>query len=286
MLKNAPLSLSAEDAASTSAYLKELSDRSSNLTVVAQSLFARCCLSTLSCSRLSMEELNTEAISLGNRILSHPQPDQLGMDPVLVIEIYRLLKESGFEAATIRRVVERMAPELLDHSEETQRIGRVRLIAAKLVALGFPIRLAKPAKAMASLLKSPEKWFSVPAVEMAEIADHVMADQHPLDLLSSRILSLIALAELRNYRIDLGCVLLRTVLQLGVPCPESEDALNFIALQRRRDGRYGFPNQFVESSEPGDDQHLKIYLPLTVNAVWLHSVGELSSRRWQVAVDA
>ena len=32
--------------------------------------------------------------------------------------------------------------------------------------------------------------------------------------------------------------------------------------------------------------NLKIYLPLTVNAVWLHSVGELSSRRWQVAVGA
>jgi len=139
---------------------------------------------------------------------------------------------------------------------------------------------------VAAMLKSPEKWFSATALEMAEIADHLQADQRPLDSLSSRILSLIALAELRNYRIDLGCVLLRTVLQLGEPCAESEDALNFIALQRRRDGRYGFPNQFVESSEPGDDQHLKIYLPLTVNAVWLHSVGELSNRRWQVAVGA
>jgi len=286
MLKTPPLSISAEDAASTSDYLKGLSERSSNLVVVAQSLFARCCLSTLPESRLRMEDLHAEAIDLGNRILSHPQPDQLGMDPVLVIEIYRLLKESGFEAGSMRAVVERMAPELLEHPEEMQRLGRVRLIAAKLEALGFPIRQAKPAKTMAAMLKSPEKWFSAPAAEIAEIADHVLADQRPLDLLSSRILALIALAELRNYRIDLGCVLLRTVLQLGQPCPESEDALNFIALQRRRDGRYGFPNQFVESSEPGDDQHLKIYLPLTVNAVWLHSVGELSSRRWQVAVGA
>ena len=115
MLKTPPLSLSAEDAASTSDYLKGLSERSSNLVVVAQSLFARCCLSTLPESRLRMEDLHAEAIDLGNRILSHPQPDQLGMDPVLVIEIYRLLKESGFEAGSMRAVVERMAPELLMH---------------------------------------------------------------------------------------------------------------------------------------------------------------------------
>ena len=85
MLKTPPLSLSAEDAASTCAYLKGLSDRSTNLTVVAQSLFARCCLSILPGSTLRIEELNAEAIDLGNRILSHRQPDQLGMDPVLVI---------------------------------------------------------------------------------------------------------------------------------------------------------------------------------------------------------
>ena len=286
MLKTAPLSLSAEDAASTAAYLKGLSERSSNLTVVAQALFARCCLSTLACSRANMQELDREAMELGKRILSHPQPDQLGMDPVLVIEIYGMLKDAGCEAEAMRSVVERMAPELLGHPEEVQRIGRVRLIAGKLAELGFPIRQAKPAKGMAVTLKSPEKWFSAPAAEMADIADHLLADQRPLSVLTSRILSLIALAELRNYRIDLGCVLLRAVLQLGAPCQESEDAMHFIALQRRRDGRYGFPNQFVDMPEAGDDQHLKIYLPLTVNAVWLHAVAELSSQRSQIAVGA
>ena len=42
MLKTVPLSLSAEEAVITSSYLKRLSDGSSNLTLVAQSLFARC----------------------------------------------------------------------------------------------------------------------------------------------------------------------------------------------------------------------------------------------------
>jgi hypothetical protein len=84
----------------------------------------------------------------------------------------------------------------------------------------------------------------------------------------------------------LGCVLLRAVRRLGEPCPESTDALNFIALQRRRDGRYAFPKQFAETPEPGDDQHLRIYAPLTVNAVWLFSVEAECRERWQVAVGA
>lgn len=286
MLKTVPLSLSAEEAVITASYLKQLSDGSSNLTLVAQSLFARCCLAGFSGSALDADHLGAEAVALGNRILDHPQPGQLDMDPLLLIEIHRRLQAFGINAAPIRALLERMAPELLAQPADTQRMGRVRLIASQLKQLGFAIRQAEPAKQMAAKLKSPEKWFAASAVEIAEIADHLLADQRPLDGLTSRILSLIALAELRNYRIDLGCVLLRAVRRLGEPCPESTDALHFIALQRRRDGRYGFPNQFAESPEPGDDQHLRIYLPLTVNAVWLFSVEAECRLQSQVAVVA
>jgi hypothetical protein len=113
---------------------------------------------------------------------------------------------------------------------------------------------------------------------LAEIADHLLADRRPMDEIGVQILSLIALAELRNYRVDLGCVLLRAVFQLGVPCAESMEALHFIALQRRRDGRYGFANQFGEAAEPDEEQHLNMYLPLTVNAVWLLSMDAANRR--------
>ncbi len=280
-----PLSLSAEEAAATAVYLKELSDRSSNLTVVAQSLFARCCLYGLCRSALSLEGLSREANALGSLILTDPQPEQLGMDPVLLIEIYKMMKGSGAEPAVFRTLLVRMATELAAQPEETRRIGRVRLIASQLAALGFAIRPDRPTREMERMLRTPERWFTASAAEMAEIADHLLAGEDSLDHLSTRILPLIALAELRNYRVDLGCALLRVVCQLGERCPESEDALNFVALQRRRDGRYGFPNQMAESAAPGDDQHLKLYLPLTVNAVWLLSV-EAASHLREVAVSA
>lgn len=280
-----PFSLSAEDAAATATYLKDLSDRSSNLTAVAQSLFARCCLHDLSGSAFNLKGLGEEAGALGSRILNDPQPEQLGMDPVLLIEIYRRTRGSGTEPAGFRLLLERMAAELAAQPEETRRIGRVRFIASQLAALGFAIRPARPAREVEKMLRTPERWFTASAAEIAEIADHLLAGEEPLDRLSSRILSLIALAELRNYRVDLGCALLRVVFQLGERCQESEDALNFIALQRRRDGRYGFPNQMAESSGAGDDPHLKLYLPLTVNAVWLLSVEAASNWR-QIAVSA
>jgi hypothetical protein len=146
-------------------------------------------------------------------------------------------------------------------------------MAAQLAALGFGVRPARPTKAMAALLATPENWFDASSAELAEIADHVAADGERLDSISTCILSLVALAELRNYRVDLGCSLLRAALEFGEPCAESVDALNFIALQRRRDGRYGFPNQFAETASPAGDPNLTIYLPLTVHAVWLFRVA-------------
>jgi hypothetical protein len=59
--------------------------------------------------------------------------------------------------------------------------------------------------------------------------------------------------------------------------------LNFIALQRRRDGRYGFSNQLAESPIPDEEQHLAVYLPLTVNAVWLFRCAADRSRNFHSA---
>ena len=271
MLKLEPLLLSADEAAATSSYLRSLQERSSSLLVAAQSLFARCCLAAGPGSPGMLGELGAEADALGQRILHAPQPDQLGLDPVLLIEIYRLLKDGGIEPAAIGALLERVGAELLTQDERIQAMGRVRYIASQLTCLGFSARAAKPTKEMALLMRSPENWFSATAADLAELADHLVADRRRLEHDASQILALIALAELRNYRVDLSCSLLRAVFQLGEPSAEAADALSFIALQRRRDGRYGFSNQFVEASA-GADEHLELFLPLTVNAVWLFHV--------------
>lgn len=266
---NEPLSLSPDEALSTSIYLKETAARSRSMGLAVQTLFARCCLSALPGCRRETGRLGEEADSLAQCILQHPHPETLDLDPLLLIELYRTLNEAGIEVASLRSVVQRIASDLSSQPAEVQCVGRVRRMAARLKSLGFAVKVSKPSKPMAALVASPEAWFGASAAELAELADHLTADDNELTEIPSRILALVALAELRNYRIDLGCALLRVAFQFGEPSAESVDALNFIALQRRRDGRYGFPNLFTESVESGRDQHLSLYLPLTVNAVWL-----------------
>jgi len=59
------------------------------------------------------------------------------------------------------------------------------------------------------------------------------------------------------------------VLQLGVPGEETRDGVDFIALQRRRDGRYGFLDRLAEKPEQTADPDTTLFLPMTLNAAWL-----------------
>lgn len=272
MLKVDPLWLSPGEANDTLTYLSGLAD-TSNTGATIHSLFARCHLATLWRSGVNLNDLGEEAGRLCARLLTDQHAAPANLDPLLLIEIYRILKQEGIDVAMVGGVLERMAVELAAQPPETLRIGRLRLIASQLASLGVAVRPAGASKQMLALLNSPEKWFVASAGELGEIVDHLLANQQQLGEIPIEILSIIALAELRNYRVDLGCALLRAVFQLGKPCAAAIEALNFIALQRRRDGRYGFAHRFGEALEPDDQQHLNLYLPLTANAIWLFAVA-------------
>jgi len=275
-------SLSTEEALTTTTYLKELARQFPGLVVGIQSLFGRCCL--VSAFDLSLDALAAEAQELGTQVLSHPESDKLGLDPLLLIEVCSMLQGAGKSVAALDELLRRMASSLGAQSAETQQVGRVRVIAAKLAASGFAIRAAGKSREISRLVDSPDRWFGCSLAQLSEIACHLAADGEPLDETSTRILSLLALAELRNYRVDLGCTLVRTVFELGEPCVESSEALNFIALQRRRDGRYGFPNQFATGTTTDGDPHLSVFLPLTVNVAWLFRIQAEHHQRRLAAV--
>ncbi len=278
--------ISAEEAVRTSAWLQALAAREKNLGVAVQCLFGQCCVAALPEVAIRGKALAAEAAAVANRILTYAHPDGLGLDPLLLIEADGMLSGAGCDGPEFRALLRRMATELAAQPPEIQQVGRVRNMAARLAALGFPIRPAKPAKTMANLMKSPEHWFGASVAELAELGDHLLASGVRLDAIATKVLSLVALAELRNYRIDLGCALLRVVLQLGEPCPECTEALYFIALQRRRDGRYGFPKQYAEGQTCGADEHLSIYLPLTLNALWLFRTDAERRERSKLAATA
>lgn len=280
MQKIEPTPLSTEESLTTSTYLSELPSKFPGIGVEVPSLFGRCCLASI--SGMGLDRLGMEAADLANRILNHPEPDRLDLDPLLLIEIHQMLQAAKTNIAVLGSVLTRIALLLQMQPTETRQVGRARLVAAQLNSAGFFNSPAKKSREMASLLDSPDRWFGCSVAQLAELADHLLADAEPLDEISAKILSLLALAELRNYRVDLGCTLLRAVFQLGVPMAESTEALNFIALQRRRDGRYGFANQFADGAKPESDPHLSMFLPLTVNAVWLFRVEAQHRHRLHV----
>lgn len=284
MQKISIASLSAEEALATSTYLKKLTREFPGVVVAVQSLFGRCCLA--SAFDLNLEELAAEAQDLGSQVLNHPESERLGLDPLLLIEIRSMLQQAGKKLEPLDELLLRIASALAAQPAETRRIGRVRNIAAKLASGGFPIRNADKTPEMSRLVDSPDRWFGCSVAQLSELVCHLTADSEPLDEISTRILSLLALAELRNYRVDLGCLLLRAVFELGEPCMESSEALHFIALQRRRDGRYGFPNQFASGTTPEGDPQLSVFLPLTVNVAWLFRIQAEHHQRRQSAMTA
>ena len=269
MVSNKSDRLSTEQIALTSKYLAEMTERFASPIAAIQPLFGRCCLATLPSSIPCWDTLTREVAWVAAGILSHPDPASLSLDPLPIIEIYTMIKGIDREVPEMRQILERVGPDLEAQPPEIRSTGRVRQIASTLSKLGFPNQVASPTKETKNLLNEKESWFSAPASKLSDLADHLIADDVPLDETDTKILSLIALGELRNYHLDIGCKLLRTVLQLGVPGEETRDGVDFIALQRRRDGRYGFLDRLAEKPEQTADPDTTLFLPMTLNAAWL-----------------
>ena len=261
--------LSDEQIARTAAYLAEVRERyAGNAVVHVQSLFGRCCLAMLQ-RNPAWDALAAEVAGLAEDLVRQAPSD---LDPLPLIELDRMMKESGRTVGSLEQLLSRIAPELESQPLEIRSIGRVRHIASLLSQGGFPIATARPSKDAAGLLADVASWVTASAARLSDMADHLAADRSSLDETATRLLALIALGELRNYRLDVGCKLLRTVLQLGMPCTEARDGVDFIALQRARDGRYGFVDRLSENPAAITDPDLTLFLPLTLNAVWLFAI--------------
>jgi hypothetical protein len=271
--------LSPEQIALTSQYLTDIADRYCTSAVSALSLFGRCCVLTLVPSNTPWDALTCEIARLAGDVLCQATSSGLGLDPLPFIEIHLILKKGGREVAELRQLLEQIVPELEAQSPGVRSMGRLRYIASSLSKLGLPIKDVTPSKEAAALLNDDESWINAPAGQLSDMADHLLADDVKLDETDTRILSLISLGELRNYRIDVGCKLLRAALQLGAPCEEVRHGIDFMALQRRRDGRYGFMDRLTEKSEQDADPNLILFLPMTLNAVWLFNLEAICNTR-------
>ncbi len=222
--------LTPQQASRTDEYLRTLAQRYDHAGVRLQAFFGRCCLATADCytgpGGVDAARVHDDLAAYAHAIATDPNAGQLGLDPLLVAEADCMLRAAGLQTPALAIMTERIARELAAQPSQVSSMGRVRLVAARLRALGHNVKMAAPSSQAAGLMKRPPSWLSAPTAELTDMVDHLTADCTPLDAAQSHILSLIALAELRNYRVDIGCKVLRLVLQQGAIAEETVEALN------------------------------------------------------------
>ncbi|MBO0724798.1 MAG: hypothetical protein J2P52_04280 [Blastocatellia bacterium] len=269
--------LTPQQAGHTDEYLQSMAARYATPAVNLQSLFGRCCLAATPAFRgadgVDLDRLRADMEAYAERVVADPNADQLGLDPLLVAEAAVTLQKAGIEVPALNRMIGKIAEELSGQPDPVRSLGRVRLVARSLRELGRQLKSAAPHRAAADLLQKPHAWLTAPVQELTDLIDHLMADGARLDADQSDLFSLIALGELRNYRVDIASKALRLVIRQGIIEENTVEALRFVATQRRRDGGYGFANPFRDSETAAPPPDLIFHLPMTLNAVWLfHTV--------------
>lgn len=275
--------LTPQQAARTDDYLRNLGETYATVPVRLQSLFGRCCLAAVpefqGSGGVDVARVVSDTIEYAENLLRDPNANQLGLDPLLLVEADWILQQSGRVVPALRPLVARVAKELAAQPEKVASLGRVRLLTARLRYLGYSVEAVGPHRSAEVLLKNVSAWLDAPLPELGDLVEHLMADGEPLYPAQSEALSLIALAELRNYRVDVGCKVLRLVLRQGEVTEETVEALNYVAVQRRRNGSYGFTNPFQEKKVDAATHDLSLHLPMTLNAAWLFSTVKADSAR-------
>ena len=248
--------------------------------------FARCCL--LLDGEGSREgdhdsdqrraQARAEADAFARRVIDHPEGERLALDPLVLLTHFLDLQDAGHESSGLKSLLAKIHAQLRGLPKEVQRLGRVRRTAQLLRRAGFEARVEPVADSFWEAMEQPQRLLTLSSDAIQDFVDHVAVEELALDAVRAEILALIALSELRNYRIDYAAHILRVLLSALSDGGASahlggsgyiEEAINFIAVQRCRNGSYGFIEPFREDEFAGVDRDRNFHLPFTLNAVWL-----------------
>jgi hypothetical protein len=270
-------------AAKTHEYLSQFVRFEAEPKLTVAAVFARCCLATHPHFGLDAAQAAEEASQLARAALGHPHRAKLDLDPLLMVSCHALLSAQGLKVAPLEEVLAEVARAFTALPPDIRKMGRVRHIASLLADLHFGVTADPPPKEVLELVDAPAKLLNASVQTLTDFADHLSVDKTELSADLTLTLALTALGELRNYRADLGAKLLRLVVTRGRYCEEAVDGMNFIALQRRRNGAYGFSNPLQAGEESAEKLEKTFFLPMTLNAAWLFRTEAAHLGRWRAA---
>lgn len=243
----------------------------SDLETAVVAAFARCCILTGTTAAGDPRLAAREAEAVAALLLEHPQREALALDPLLVLEHHKMLHDAGLSTPRFAELAEAIAARLALLDDQTRAQARTRRMTRLLAYVG----IGAPPAPVAAALASPGRLLLESFEALAERIDVATANAEPLAPETGTILAMLALAELREYRLDLGAHLLRYLLTCGYRDAYVAEALAFIALQRTHAGSYGFVDPLREDGRSAAERETGFRLPVTLNAVWLlHLAGK------------
>lgn len=263
--------MTAAQAKVTNSFLTNLAEQRSDQTSQLQILSARAFLACHIPFDLDLEDVAAKTEVFSAQLLVDQSANTLSLDPLPLIILHRILHKAGQSIPSLTAITGRISDELIRQPATILALAHPRLISAQLARLGYKVNIPPATAHVTKIMKSADCWLNLSADELSEFIDHLQMVDTNISEDGFHILGLIALAELRNYRIDLGCKILRTLIRRKILSIEVQEAVTYIALQRRRNGSYGFINPFhnIGLECDGSDPAANFHLPITLNVLWL-----------------
>ncbi|QAY78396.1 hypothetical protein [Sphingosinicella sp. BN140058] len=232
--------------------------------------FARACLLLATAESADAEQACEEAEAMARTVLGHPNANSLQLDPLLLVSHFEMLANAGCETPQMRELVQLIADEVAQLPPDVRSSGRAGQLVRLLANHGFaPGSGGAPGT---QPLPADEFLLLQSSDAIQELIEQLSGTSVILSQITAELLSLIALSELRDYRLDCGIRILRFLIDAGWNNIYLAEAIRFVALQRTVAGTYGFVNPLVQDELDGERRDSGLHLPNTLNAVWLFKV--------------
>jgi len=237
----------------------------SEFGAVTTATFARSCILTGRTGAADIARAREEAEELAQQINSHPRPEELELDPILLIEYFKSLKAVNADTPAFRNlagtVAEHFAKAKGAMAKESRMLRLERLLAD--VGIGpSPTKINRAFKECGEMLLEPSEKIAA-RVDLA-----IASGENPSPQVAE-LLAILALAELRDYRIDFATHILRFLVSSDHIDGFVTEGISFVALQRTREGSYGFFDPLNEQNIDERQRDSAFRLPVTLNAIWL-----------------
>lgn len=269
MIEITELELTPSQAAKTQEFLASHYDVGAAPASAFLATFARCMLHLKSGAS---DSAIAEAEVLASAVLSRSDQDTLELDPLIVVSHFAALAHEAGRMPSFSEMVSKISSELDAAPREIKMSGRVKFLQRLLSDLGFGSSPEPSPKKSLALASDPVRLVTASCDEIHEVLHHLDADRTPLAEETVEILSYLALAEMRNYRVDWSATVLRFLIGRGHINDRVIEALRFVSMQRSVNGGYGFIDPLGGAESDPVQRFRSFHLPITLHAIWLLDV--------------